>query len=239
MKTKILLLSFFISSILTGQLYAQSGFLDGVGVGVKASTYGGGIDVNVSLLPFLKARVGFNYFGYTYLIDKEVIDVEALDETKLDLTVKDAVFTLPNGNLLLDLYPIPVVPISITGGLYFGQNNVHINATTTLNKTFEYQGVELTPQNNKLSGDINMGGVVKPYLGIGLGRTVPKGRVGFRFDLGAIYQGDIVALSENVPGKSINIHEIDFSEAGEEIAVGVALLKWWPMLSFTLSCRIL
>ena len=90
-----------------------------------------------------------------------------------------------------------------------------------------------------MAGDINFGGVVKPYFGLGFGRTIPKNRVGFRCDLGAIYQGDIIASSDNIREKSVNIHKIDFSETGEEAIMDVVrALKWYPMLSFTLSYRI-
>ena len=243
MKTKILLLSLCVFIFGGKQVFAQDahrgGFLEHIGVGVKASTYGAGVDFNVSILPVLKARVGFNYFNIPYTVDKTVADITAKDDSKLDLTVKDATFTFPNGNLLLDFYPLVNVPISITGGLYFGQNNIHITGTTTSNKTFEYIGLDLTAKDNKIEGDINLGGVVKPYFGLGFGRTIPKNRVGFRCDLGAIYQGDIIASSDNIAGKSVNIHKIDFSETGEEDLLNVIrVLRWYPMVSFTLSYRI-
>jgi len=243
MKTKILLLSLCIFIFGSKQLFAQDahrgGFLEHIGVGVKASTYGAGVDFNVSILPVLKARVGLNYFGYKHSVEKTVADFTSTNGTELELTVKEASFKLPNGNLLLDFYPLVNVPISITGGLYFGQNNIHVTATATADETFEYIGLDLTAKDNKLAGDINLGGVVKPYFGLGFGRTIPKNRVGFRCDLGAIYQGDIVASSDNIAGKSVNIHKIDFSETGEEALLDVIrALKWYPMVSFTLSYRI-
>ena len=242
-RTKILLLFVCVSSLFVGKLVAQDGhkggFLENIGVGVKASTYGAGVDFNVSLLPNLKGRVGFSYFGYSYLIDKTVLEIEANDGTELDLTVKDASFTLPNGNILLDFYPMVNVPVSITGGFYLGQNNIHITATTTADKPFEYMEMELTSKNKKLSGDINLGGVIKPYFGLGFGRTIPKNKVGFRFDMGAVYQGDIVASSESITGKSVNIHKLNFEDTGEEELMNfIKVLRWYPMMSFTLSYRI-
>ena len=141
MKIKNLLLSLLITSFAVGQLYAQDekketpkyghngGFLENIGIGLKAGTYGGGVDVNVSLLPILKARIGFNYFDFTHLINETIFDLEGADGTPVDLTIKDISVKFPNANLLLDFYPLVNVPISITGGLYFGQNNIHVNAT--------------------------------------------------------------------------------------------------------------
>ena len=221
MKIKNLLLSLLITSFAVGQLYAQDekketpkyghngGFLENIGIGLKAGTYGAGVDVNVSILPVLKARIGFNYFGYTHLINETIDDnLEGVDGTPVSLTIKDISVKLPNANLLLDFYPLVNVPISITGGLYLGQSNIHLNAAVAPDVAFEYLEREMKSTGGKLSGDINIGGTVKPYLGLGFGRTIAKKRVGFRCDLGAIYQGDLMLASDNVSGGPINLNKL-------------------------------
>ena len=248
MKLKNLLLSFLITSFAVGQLYAQDdetpkhghngGFLENIGIGLKAGTYGAGIDANVSLLPNLKARIGFNYLGYTHLINKTINDLEGADGTKVDLTFKKATIKLPNANILLDFYPLESLPISITGGLYIGKNNIHIDATTTSDVTFEYIGEKMKSENKKLFGDINMGGTVKPYLGLGFGRTIAKKRVGFRCDLGTIYQGDIILYSDSMTKKSVNLNKVDTSDIGGNYSTLIEVLRWYPVMSLTLSYRI-
>jgi hypothetical protein len=250
MKLKNLLLSLLITLFAVGQLYAQDdkketpkyghngGFFENIGIGLKAGTYGGGVDVNVSILPNLKARIGFNYLGYTRTIDETIFDLKGDDGTKVDLTIKDISIKFPNANLLLDFYPLVNVPISITGGLYFGQNNIHLNATVAPDVAFEYLEREMKSIGGKLSGDINIGGTVKPYLGLGFGRTIAKRKIGFRCDLGAIYQGDIMLDSDNISGGPINLNKLDSPEISNGFKTALEVLRFYPILSLSLSYRI-
>jgi len=63
----ILFLSIIFSSMTPGikaQEAYDGGLLENFGVSAKIGTYGPGIDFHTSLLPNLKARVGFNYLSY-------------------------------------------------------------------------------------------------------------------------------------------------------------------------------
>ena len=72
----------------------------------------------------------------------------------------------------------------------------------------------------------------RPYVGLGFGRSVPSGRVGLQFDLGAIYHG--------VPSIS-SPNEVAYdSQAQDVMPDGVSLgkLKFWPVASLRLTFRI-
>lgn len=45
-------------------------------------------------------------------------------------------------------------------------------------------------KDGEMNGSFEMGGAFKPYFGIGIGRSLPKKRLGFMFELGVLYQGD-------------------------------------------------
>lgn len=88
-------------------------------------------------------------------------------------------------------------------------------------------------------GNINIGlkvASVRPYLGLGFGRSIPETHFAFQFDLGAIYTGKLAISSKNeVSGTSkINVSNNDFQkviETVEKICV-------YPQLSFRLIYRI-
>lgn len=74
---------------------------------------------------------------------------------------------------------------------------------------------------------------VKPYLGIGFGRAIPKGRVGFQTEIGAWYHGKPSITSPN---------EIEYDPYAEGIdGVGkiMSKIQFWPQITFRLTGRIL
>lgn len=73
----------------------------------------------------------------------------------------------------------------------------------------------------------------KPYLGIGWGNAIPKGRVGFRFDIGAMFQGKPEIGSPNVQGDLLQGEEMD------DVNRIMSKVKVWPQISFQLTYRIL
>lgn len=74
---------------------------------------------------------------------------------------------------------------------------------------------------------------VRPYVGLGFGRSVPNGRVGFQLDLGAWYHGTPSLESSN---------EVTFDPSAESLVKDISLLdklSWYPQISFRLTFRIL
>ena len=62
-----------------------------------------------------------------------------------------------------------------------------------------YEDIVITPNDDgSFDGKLVMGNTIKPYLGIGIGRTIPKNRVGVRFELGMVYQGKYSLSSPNI-----------------------------------------
>lgn len=91
----------------------------------------------------------------------------------------------------------------------------------------------------KEPGDINIAlkaAKVRPYLGLGFGRSVPNSHLGFQFDLGAIYTGKIGISSTNEVGKSSTI--TNNNKALQTIADLAEKICVYPQLSFRLIYRI-
>lgn len=91
----------------------------------------------------------------------------------------------------------------------------------------------------KAPGIVNIGlqaATVRPYLGLGFGRSVPNTHVGFQFDLGALYIGKLAISSANEINGASNVSVTNkgiqkIVEIAEKICV-------YPQISFRLIYRI-
>lgn len=239
MKKRGFLVVFVVASVLfSGSLIAQEkksyndGFLKQVAVGVKAGTYGYGGDVSVSLVPHLKLRGGYSVLPYTY---KNELDftADAPNGGEVDGKFTQAKINFPNFNLMLDFYPWRQGVFCITAGAFFGQNKISLQGNAA--EEFIFEDIVIKPQaDGYFDGDLLLGGDVKPYAGIGIGRSIPKRRVGCKLELGVVAQGEYKVES------SFTDNNVSLNKVGQDLDLpfSKSLLKLWPMLSFSISCRI-
>ncbi len=75
---------------------------------------------------------------------------------------------------------------------------------------------------------------VRPYFGIGWGNAMPKNRVGFRFDIGALYQGKPKITSPNVD-RSLR----DEINGNDDLNKVLKYAQLWPQISFQITVRLL
>jgi hypothetical protein len=213
----------------------EDGFMKRFGVAIKAGTYGPGIDLHASLLPRLKTRIGFNYMSYDY---KENIDFEANSpdgEYSVDGHFYDSKFKFPNANILFDFYPVKSGIFCFTVGAYIGNNKISVKGFAK--DAFVWDDHIIVPVNEKFDTSLKMGDTFKPYFGIGLGRTISKSRVSFRFDLGVTYHGNYTIYYDGEHGKEI-IDGLKILEEEFDLPVSSDFLKLWPTLSLSISYRI-
>ena len=196
------------------------GLANRVGVGVGYGTEGLGFDVAIPLTQYVQVRAGLNIFPNIKF--HENIDVEYVGETPLagEQTIEDKVrldakFGRTYADLKFDVYPFGNRGnFFVTAGLSFGGSDLlsikgHSGKVAEYGPTIKDYGINIGDYNIPFddNGDIK-GGVkvkkVRPYLGLGFGRLIPKRRIGFRFELGAqfqgkpkVYAGDIDNVLEN------------------------------------------
>ena len=90
-------------------------------------------------------------------------------------------------------------------------------------------------ENYNVQGDIRCK-KVRPYLGLGFGRLVPKNRIGCRFELGCQFMGKLKVYQNDT---EIDINKA-LEDAGEDdLSKFVKDLKVYPVLKFSLTGRIL
>ena len=223
MKRFLLLL---ITATFACSTYAQNpsegGAFENFGVNLKVGAlYGAGIDFSTSLHPMVKARVGFSYLGYDVMDQFDISSSSGgLNEGKIQFS---------NANVLVDFFPMKNGVFHITAGAYIGKNNVTIGGDDF--DPFQLNDFIINPKDGHFDGTVKFGQAIKPYLGIGIGRTIPNKRVGFKFELGVIYQGKMSVDSQYLSSDATTIVD-------DTLEIPLLESKVWPSVSFSLIYRI-
>ena len=227
-----------------------------VAVGVNVGTVGVGASVATPLCNYVSMRAGFstlpisyNYTCENFMLNfSEIPDyVEYFPDISVDLKAK---LKMNTGHLLFDLVPFRHGNSSffIAAGLYFGSGKL-----LTVSGQFDPKTIAtlreagLSPEDlsidvgdtqvrmdpdGSVSADLKVRSV-RPYVGLGFGRAIPKRRVGFRFELGALFHGKPKIVSDNVTNLD--------SDNGELSDVNKFLknFKVYPQLNFQVTVRLL
>ncbi|MDR2384286.1 MAG: hypothetical protein LBD80_01300 [Tannerella sp.] len=245
----IIIMGMVYSLPATAQEYSPFSHLN---VALRASTLGGGIELATPLNKHLKVRSGLDYFKYNvpynnFSLSDDGGELYAAFGYVPDLRMKEEI-SFVHGHLLIDFHPVPKGIFHITAGAFVGTNRIHADGFLSdsnddpaeLKSGYEWpsivtDGREIDFSEGKSKVDILSENTVKPYFGLGLGNAVTRHRIGFKFELGLLYQGDF-SIEQNgqqigtINGKGIN----NVDGFGEYID----LFKWWPVLGIQLTYRI-
>lgn len=164
----------------------------------------------------------------------------------------DGKLNMFNGKVVVDYYPFKKSSFHVIAGLYFGKNRIisldgSIDKQTydflqIINNAFpeENFGSSITVEDYRIEADRN-GHInadlkinsVKPYVGIGFGNSIPKKRVGFHFELGAMFQG-----SPSIIGDNGTVVKLPKAEGDSGVIGTIEKITVYPMMSFKLTGRI-
>ena len=235
-----------------------------VGVGVGVGTEGIGIDVAVPLTKYVQVRAGLNIFPNIKF--HEDAEVEQYYDASIDYngstitgsgTVQDNVrldakFGRTYGDLKFDCYPFAnKSSFFITAGFSFGGGDLlkvtgHSDQIQALQEEAKNYGVTIGDYEIPFNKDGDIKGGVKvnnfrPYLGLGFGRLIPKKRVGFRFELGAQFQGKPEVYYYDANGKKqvADVKSLLDEEDKDDFNKVMDWLKVYPVLKFSIRGRIL
>lgn len=232
-----------------------------VGVGVGVGTEGIGLDAAVSLTKWCSARVGLNIvpkvLKITQDFEGEDLGKVEYNGTLLELTKPieaEASFSRTYVDVKFDLYPFPdASSFFICAGFSFGGNKLvkikghsdeaadiiaGIEDYTQRNPDNQF-GIDVDEYKIPINenGDVNGGMKVsgfRPYLGLGFGRLIPKGRLGFRFELGAQFQG-----KPEIYADGVDLDKTLDESVKNDISDMMDYLKVYPVIKFSLRGRIL
>ncbi len=148
----------------------------------------------------------------------------------------------------VDFYPFPnKSSFFITGGFSFGGKEIltvngEVDDTTkdliNSGKDFaiDLDGYELPIDGNGFARATAEVSGFRPYLGLGFGRLIPKSRVGFRFEIGAQFQGKPKLLDTN--GNDLIEMTSDLGESSSTISDVLDYMQVYPCIKLTLRGRI-
>ncbi|MDR0754246.1 MAG: hypothetical protein LBF04_02545 [Prevotellaceae bacterium] len=224
---------------------AQKAF-DQLAVGLETGTYGPGITASTSLFPNFKLRGGFDFFSFSPNLDFDIspdgyIPNGTDQAEKLSGSLYDPKLSFVNFKLLLDCYPWKNGIFSISAGFYLGANSISMKGRINdydPDMVFELNDdIVVKPRTDgTFDAKVKLGSFIKPYFGIGLGRSIANKRVAFKFDLGIIYQGDFKFDSDQVSGLQKVQDRLNNNDELKDLPKGI--LKLWPMLNFSLTYKI-
>jgi hypothetical protein len=227
--------------------------IGGVSLALRASLSGVGLEAATALSNHIFARAGVDYLGF----QSSYYDV-ALPDKKGKLY--DAFGYVPdyhakgklqflNGRLLVDYHPSANGIFHLTAGAYIGSFGAHVDGylvdhngqPSVLKEGREWPVIEFDDQtidmtDGRANLDLQLGNIVKPYIGIGLGRAVTERRLGYKVELGVIYLGPYTLKQD---GKSINLgsNTEDVPEIDDAHRI-LSSIRWMPTLSVQISYRI-
>lgn len=143
-------------------------------VNIKGGTLGVGVEGEYSFNKYLGARIGGNYFKYSY--DGETDDVNY----DVDLSLRTV-------SALVDVHPFKG-SFRISAGAFYNGNEM--DATATSKDEYEIGGhTYQADQLGTLTGTVDYKKIA-PYLGLGWDTCFGKeSGFGFYCDLGAVFQG--------------------------------------------------
>ncbi len=218
----------------------------GVGVGTTGISIELGTDVTDYLTIrggmdiFPKIKMDFDIStGFEYKLDESIVPAGATIPDLKKVTIQGKT-NLGDGHLLLDIHPFKGSSFRLTTGFYFASDKVvtvenkddsQLLAVANWNNTYGGKGVGgktlprigvelgdyfLAPDNNgHVDASIKVS-AVRPYLGIGFGRMVPKtSRVTCNFDLGVQFWGTPEVYLNGIDGeKKLESSDLDGKDGG-------------------------
>ena len=254
-----------VGSVMAQSDYKR-GIFNHVGLNVGAGTEGISVGVAAPVTNFLEVEAGVNIMPSFKLSGDLDVDYDSSSLPQVSgvsypnpATIHvDGDFSRTTFNVKANLYPFGggskffiAAGLSIGGEKIaevtgscdelrkFSENNLH---TPELKDQFRKAisanlggyNLELD-ENYNLQGDIRCKNV-RPYLGLGFGRLVPKNRIGCRFELGCQFMGKLKVYQNDT---EIDINKA-LEDAGEDdLSKFVKDLKVYPVLKFSLTGRIL
>lgn len=174
-----------------------------------------------------------------------------------NINIKGKYHTLM-GHAIVDYHPFAQSSsFFVSAGFYFGKTNINAQAMMTnphngesftkdLKNLQDMPELEITDTNGKsytirptdegeVKVDALFGNGIKPYIGIGFGQSVPKGRVGAKIELGTYYSGKVKLETPNFTEGNVNDLVLIGQDYGPKV---IYWTRWVPVLNVGLTIRL-
>ena len=186
----------------------------GLAISAKAGTLGVGVELTKAITKRSRIRFGLNTLN---------IDIEAT-ESNIDYDID---VRLRTASVIFDFHPTKG-SFRISAGIFYNGNELDADATgnnITIGNT--------TYANASLNARVKFDRTA-PYLGVGWGNTVKKGkRFTHSLDLGVLYQGKAdVRLRA-----SAGVSQADLTQEERELEDALDDYKYYPVITYGFSYR--
>lgn len=229
-----------------------------LGGSISVGTDGIGIDVAAPITPYVSVRAGVSFFPRIKYTKDDVKytrnGIQGKGEVKAKLNKID-------GKILFDAYPFGLKnSFHVTAGLFMGTSDI-VTASFIEDPISPIgggiakmiDGAQWSVRPDAETGAIDLrlkANSVKPYLGIGFGRAIPKKRLNVAFDLGVQFHGtprlEGYAQATTTSGTKyqwteLEADDFDFGESFhddvEDALKIIHKVKVWPVLNIRLTGR--
>jgi hypothetical protein len=234
------------------------GIFNHVGLNVSASTEGIGVGVAAPITDYLELSAGVNFMPSIKIKGDVNVDYN-LGALPAQITIPNHDKVKITGDLKrttmdvkLNIYPFGGnSSFFIAGGFSFGGEKLGTltgHSDVIQNAIGDYPAfkdiilssitAELDKYNVKfdekgdISGDIRVK-KFRPYVGLGVGRLVPKNRLGLRFEAGCQFMGKMKVYQDDTEVK-IN----DLNDTDDTLSKIIDKLTVYPVLKLTITGRI-
>ena len=259
MKVKKLFLAIMASVMTTTGMQAQVENFEvfrHVGGNLSVGTEGIGFDVATPVTDYLEVSAGMNFMpGFKVNGDVDVKPIRVTDAITIPMNQVniEGKFARTTANFKVSCYPFGTKnALFVAVGFSFGGSKIaklkgHSEEVKNFMADPNYPAsvkdqvyAEIDKydvrfnENGDILGDVRVNGF-RPYLGLGYGRIVPKGRVGFRVELGCQFMGHMKVYQDD---KEVQIDELDVKGTDD---ISKLIDKWtvYPVLKFALTGRFL
>ena len=229
---------------------------------VGASTAGAEIELATTLGHHFQLRAGVSALPYSLTVPYEMDFASAFEDVdprflervgvdpqsipnEVDITAR---LDMMNYKVLMNIYPFKKAGLHLTAGFYYGNDKL-VTASTQMPQEFldaankvSDLDFEFAETNNAFLEAAPDGAFdvyvktkkMKPYVGVGFGRAVPKRRLGLNLDFGFMFHGTPEIGSSNPEfAKAVNdmLAEEELTEAFNQFDI-------YPVLSIRLIGRL-
>lgn len=247
MKKTVFTILAALALLMPGTAAAQDLF-NHLAVNAHVATTGVGVELSTPITKFITMRAGVTCmpgFSFNAEVDGQYYD----NNTPRDFTVNlDANLKRTQGSVIFNVYPLAKAKVCssffLAAGLYFGGDKlvkIKGHSDEIAEKINQFNGnpyIELgdyklpVDENGNVKGGLKVQ-KVRPYLGLGFGRYVPKKRISVTGELGVQFHGHIKPYTSE--GEIEAFDELTEKDDWKKV---MDKLTVYPMLKIVISGRI-
>lgn len=247
MKKTVFTILAALALLMPGTAAAQDLF-NHLAVNAHVATTGVGVELSTPITKFITMRAGVTCMpGFSF--NAEVYGQYYDNNTPRDFTVNlDANLKRTQGSVIFNVYPLAKAKVCssffLAAGLYFGGDKlvkIKGHSDEIAEKINQFNGnpyIELgdyklpVDENGNVKGGLKVQ-KVRPYLGLGFGRYVPKKRISVTGELGVQFHGHIKPYTSE--GEIEAFDELTEKDDWKKV---MDKLTVYPMLKIVISGRI-